>query len=258
MATSTLDNYHYSAQLRRYIVQFAAVFAGIQVMVGKRNDVEPHLIQVPIKNASTDRVVGHIKGEHTQNKLIRLPIMSFQLVNINPAPELRKGIGATRRTSYMPTGGVFPDDITVVEQRQPVPYRAQFEFAVWASNQDQHYQIMEQIFTLFDPILQIQTSDDVFDLTRVTSIELTDINFDENVPAGSDRRMIRTKLGFQIPIYLSIPAKVHDNYIKDIYMRIGAVNTDLNSSFDIISDLDSQGAEYNKVFSLDDIDISKT
>lgn len=257
MATSVLDNYHYDAQLRKYIVQFAAVFAGIQVEVGKRGDIEPHLINVPIKNASVDRIVGHIKSENTQNKPIRLPIMSFQLVNPDLAPDLRKGIGTKRRSTHMPTGGLFPDDMKVVEQRQPVPYRALFELVIWASNQDQHYQIMEQILTLFDPMIQIQTTDDIFDWTKLTSIELTDVRFDETVPQGSERRIIQSRLGFSVPIYLSIPAKVHSNYVKDIYLRIGAVGADSESSYDIIADLDSQGEEYEKVFSLDDIDIDK-
>ena len=257
MATSVLENYHYSSQLRTYGLQFAAIFAGIQVEVGKRNDIEPHLIHVPIKNASLDRIVGHIKSENTQNKPIRLPIMSYQLVNVDSAPELRKGVGVKRRSSYMPTGGVFPDDIEVVEQRQPVPYRAIFELAIWASNQDQHYQIVEQIFTLFDPLLQIQRSDEIVDGTKITSVELTDIRFDENLPQGSDRRIIQSRLGFSVPIYLSIPAKVHDNYVEEIYLRIGAVSADAETSFDIISDLDSQGIEYEKIFSLDNVDITE-
>lgn len=256
MATTVLDNYHYSAQLRAYIVQFAAIFAGIQVNVGKRNDTEPHLIYVPVKNASSDRVVGHIKSDNTQNKPIRLPIISFQLINVEQTPDLRKGVGVTRRSSFLETGGLFPDDIQVVEQRQPVPYRAIFELGIWVSNQDQHYQIMEQILTLFDPILNIQTSDDVFDWTRLTSVEMLDIRFDEIVPSGADRRLIQSKIGFGVPIYLSVPAKKHSNYVKDIYLRIGAVSGDVQTSFDVIADLDSQGIEYEKVFSLDDIELS--
>lgn len=259
MATTILDNYHYAAQLRKYIIQFAAIFAGMKVEVGKRDDTEPHLIHVPIKNASMDRVVGHIISENTQNKLIRLPIMSFQLVNIDQAPDLRKGVGVERRTTYMPLGGAFPDDITVVEQRQPVPYRAMFELAIWASNQDQHYQIMEQILTLFDPVLQIQMSDDLFDWTKITSVEMSDIRFDETIPHGSDRRIIQTRLSFFAPIYISVPSKVHNTIVKDIYMRIGAINASaegVQSSYDIISDLNSQGIEYEKVFSLDDVDIN--
>ncbi len=255
MATTVLDNFYYAAQLRAYIVQFAAIFAGMKVEVGKRGDIEPHLISVPIKNASMDRVVGHIKSDNTQNKPVRLPIMSFQLVNVEQAPEKRKGVGVKTRATYMPTGGLFPDDIKVVEQRQPVPYNAIFELAIWASNQNQHYQILEQILTLFDPTLQIQVTDDMFDRTKLTLVEMLDIRFDENVPQGSDRRLIQTRIGFGVPIYLSVPAKVHQQYVKDIFIRIGAVGSDAQNSYDIIADLDSQGIEYDKIFSMDDIDI---
>ena len=256
MSDKVLDNYHYDAQFRRYIVQFAAIFAGIQVEVGRRDAIEPHLVNVPIKNASADRVVSHIIADNTQNKLIRLPLMAFQLVNVALAPELRKGIGVERRNTFMPSGGLFPDDIKVVKQRQPIPYRATFELTIFASNQDQNYQITEQILTLFDPILQIQTTDDVFDWTRITTVEMTDIALNETVPAGTANRIIQTRMGFALPVYLSAPAIVNQNYIKNINLRIGTVSSDLASSFDVISDLDSQGIEYNRIFSLDDVDIT--
>ncbi len=256
MATTVLDDYYYDEQMRSYIVQFAAVFAGIKVMVGWNEDTEPRLIQVPIKNASMDRVVGHIKSDNTQNKPIRLPIMSFHLSGIDQAPDRRKGIGMIKRNTYMPTGGVFPDDLTVIEQRQPVPYMAQFELAIWTSNQDQHMQIVEQILTLFDPIIQIQTTDEVFDTTRLTTLELVDVRLDETIPQGSDRRLIQTRMGFLVPIYLSTAVSVRKNYIKDIYLRIGAIGSDVTNSYEIIADLDAQGAEYEKVFDGDDIDIT--
>ena len=256
MATTVLDSYYYDEQLRSYIVQFAAIFAGMQVMVGWNEDNEPELIKVPIKNASMDRVVGHIKGENTQNKPLRLPIMSFHLTGIEMAPERRKAIGQTKRNTYMPTGGVFPDDLKVIYQRQPVPYTAQFELGIWSSNQYQHHQIIEQILTLFDPLIQIQTTDEVFDTTRLTSVELVDVRLDENVPQGADRRLIQTRMGFIVPIYLSTAIDARSNYVKDIFLRIGAIGSDVSSSYDIISDLDSQDIEYEKVFSLDDVDVT--
>jgi len=255
MPTTVLDSYHYSHQLRSYIVQFAAIFAGLQVSIGKNAERDERFIHVPVKNASMDRVVAAIKSENTQNKPIRLPIMSFQLVGVEQSPEARKGIGTVRRNTTIPIGGQFPEDIKVIEQRMPVPYTAMFELAIWASNQDQHYQIMEQIFTLFDPSITIQKSDDIYDWTRLTKVELTDIRFDENMPAGSDRRMIQTRLSFIVPIWLAIPNNVHKKFIEEINLRIGAVGTDVNNSFDIIADLDSQGEEYKKVFDLNDIDI---
>lgn len=256
MATTLLDTYYYDEQLRKYIVQFAAIFAGMEVMVGWNEDHEPEIIHVPIKNASMDRVVGSIVGENTQNKPVRIPIMSFHLTGIDMAPDRRKGIGQTKRNTYMPTGGVFPDDLKVVYQRQPVPYVAQFELGIWTSNQYQHHQIIEQILTLFDPLVQLQTTDELFDTTRLTTVELVDVRFDENVPQATDRRLIQTRMGFLVPIYLSTSVDVRANYVKDILLRIGAIGSDVSNSYEIISDLDSQGIEYEKVFSLDDIDVN--
>jgi len=252
---SEFTGYYYNHQLRQYLLQFMAIFANMEVTVGKTNEVEARTIRVPIKNASSDRVVASIKSDNTQNKPVRLPLLAAGLTNVVLAPQLRKGIGQTRRHAEMPTGGEFPTDIRVVRQRMPVPYIATFDLGIWASNQDQHYQIIEQILMLFDPILQIQTSDDVNDWARITTVELVGINFEENIPPSVDRRLIQTTLNFEVPIYISAPTEVHDKFVQDIFLRIGAVSLVAQTSEDIIADLDAQGITYDHVFSLGDVDL---
>lgn len=249
------ETFYYDKQLRQYLVQFAAIFQGTQVQVGSRNGNDPKLIYVPIKNASSDRVVAAIKNENTQNKPLRLPLMTFYLSSLDLAPELRKGIGNIRRNSYVPTGGLVPDDITVVKQRMPVPYRASMELSIWTSNQDQHYQIIEQILSLFDPILQIQTSDDVFDWKKITTVELTDVQLNENIAPGSERRIIQTVLTFSLPVYLSVPSEIHNKFVNEVFLRIGAVNANLDDHYEVIADLDSQGIEYDQIFNGDDVQV---
>lgn len=252
---SGFETWHYSSQLRKYIVQFSAIFSGIRVRVGWNENKQPRLAPVPIKNASADRVVASIKGENTQNVVLRLPIMAFQLENVEIAPDKRHGVGLQRRNTFMPAGGEFPGDIKVVDQRMPIPYRGTFSLGVWASNQDQHYQICEQILTLFDPALQIQRSDEIFDWTKLSYVELAGIQFEENVPAGADKRIIQSTFQFIVDIYLEIPNVVHDKFVQEIYVRIGAVNQDIGSSYDIISDLDSQGIDYDKLYDLDNVSL---
>lgn len=252
---SALKAYYYNHQLKNYLIQFMAIFADMQVKVGYTGDVEPRLISVPVYSGSKDRVVAAIKSENTQNKPIRLPTISAHLTGLDLAPDRRKGLPVQRRTTVMPSGALFPDGIEVVEQRMPVPYNATYELSIWSSNQDQHYQIVEQILMLFNPQLQIQTSDEPFDWTKITQVELQGIGLEENFPAGGDRRIIRTTLTFQIPIWLSVPADVHARYVADIYIRIGAVSQVANSSQDIVAELDDQGIPYELNFSLDDIDI---
>lgn len=252
---SQLGEFYYNEQLKRYLIQFMAIFGGMQVSIGKTGEIEPRTIVVPVYAASKDRVVAAIKSENTQNKPIRLPTMSGWITGIELAPEMRKGTATNRRNTYMPAGGLFPDDISVVEQRMPVPYKITCELSIWASNTDQHNQILEQILMVFNPKLQIQTSDDPFDWTKITQVELISIGLEENLPAGADRRIIRSSLTFEVPIWISVPADVHKRYIRDIYVRIGAVSAAAKSSYDIVAELDSQGIPYELNFSVDDIDI---
>ncbi len=244
---ATQQEFYYNAQIRRWLVQFMAIFAGMKVQVGWNEDKEPRLAPIPVVNGSKDRVVAAIKGENTQNKPLRLPIFSASILNVDQYPEGRKGVGLTRRQTINPIGGEFPTDLKVVEQRMPVPYMMEVELGIWTSNQDQHYQVLEQIFMIFDPDLQLQHGDDVMDWTRMSRVELTSVQFEEAIPSGTDRRIIQTFLRFKLPIWISVPAEVHTRFIQDIFIRLGAVNAVLDNSFDIIADLDSQGIQYDHI-----------
>lgn len=257
MSERGIREFYYNHQLRNYIAQFMAIFAGLRVQTGVNDDKEPKMISTPIQHASKDRVVGFLKSEMTQNKPVRLPIMSAYINGVDIAADRRKGSPVTRRQTYMPNQGLFPDDISVSEQRMPVPYQLNMELSIWASNQDQHYQLLEQILSIFNPILQIQTSDEPLDWTKITTVELVNINPEENVPMGTDRRFIRTTMNFQTIAYLSVPAKVHQRYVKDIMVRVGAVGKAAESNRDIIAALDEQGLEYEELFTLDNIDLGQ-
>lgn len=248
-------HFYYDKQVKNYILQFMAVFAGLRVLIGKndRTSDEEKLISVPVIYGNRDRVVGWIKGEHTQNKPLRVPVMSANITNLEMAPELRKGIGTVRRNTYLPRGGAIPDDVEVIKQHMPVPYYLNATLDIWVSNSEQRYQILEQILTVFDPIVQIQKNDALFDWTKITTIELMDIGYDDNYPIMEGRRMLLNSLIFRFPIYLSAPANVKDDFIKDVYVRIGAVSQVAQTSEDIVADLDAQGIEYELWFDGDTI-----
>jgi hypothetical protein len=165
------------------------------------------------------------------------------------APELQAGINTTRNQTYLPVGGVLPDDIKTVSQLRPVPYRVNLEVAIYASNTDQHFQMLEQILILFNPGVQIQISDSTFDMTKITTMELMGIRFEQNYPSAADRRIIQTTLDFSFPIYLSAPAQVKSNFINTIYARIGSLTSQAagNSSYSIVENLDVEGAAYTMI-----------
>ena len=247
--------YHYEERIRNYILQFMAVFAGMKVQVGKLGDRDAALIPVHLAYGAKDRVVASIFSENTQNKPIRLPAMSAYMNGIEMAPDKRKGVGVSRREVFMPAGGQFPDDIRTIEQLMPVPYNALMDLSIYTSNRDEHLQILEQILMFFDPILQIQINDDTFDWTKITTIELLNINYEENYPSGTDRRIIQTTLSFMVPIYVAVPAKIKNNWIAEINLRVGLVSQSTQGSHNIIAELDDLDFEYENIFSLDDFDL---
>lgn len=255
---SMITSYYYNSQIKRYMLQFMAIFAGMQVQIGKKDDEEPRLITVPIHYGYKDRVVAHLLGDNTQNKLLRLPVLSAHVTGFDLAPEMRKGVNVSRRQTYMPAGKVFPDDVRVVHQVMPIPYKLSVELAMYVSNTEQEHQILEQIMMLFDPTLQIQTNDEVFDWTKLTQVELTGIRPEQNYPSAAERRLIQLSLDFQIPIYISAPAEVKRDFVEKMFVRLGIVSTGtaFEDSHEIIAEIDEGGFNYEQWFDIDDIDLT--
>lgn len=233
-----ITNYWYDHAIKKYLLQFCAVFEGLRYKTGVGKDGTPaELIEVPIIIGSKDRVVAALNNGNTQNKIMSLPIMAATITNIELAPERRKGISVIDRKVTLRSGGVYPDDLAVVERIMPIPYNLSLELAIYVSNTDQLWQCLEQILLMFDPILQIQTTDAAFDWTKITTVELTGINNEENYPAGTDRRMIIWSLNFVLPIYLSAPMDVKDNVVKSIKVRIG----DMQNKGGAVMEVDQEG-----------------
>jgi hypothetical protein len=216
-----INTYYYNEQFKRSITQFSTIFAGLEVATGKREDGLVHALPVPVRYGSIDRVVAAVSNGNTQNKMMTLPVMSTFLLAVDLAPQRRKGVGMTERKTVMPQGGVYPQDLKVMERYMPIPYDLTFELAIYSSNMDQMFQILEQILIVFDPTLQIQTNDSPYDWSRQTNIELLSVQQEENYPIGTEKRMIVWTLNFKMETWISPPMDLKDNLVKTIVMRFG-------------------------------------
>lgn len=253
--SKTLDTFYYNQQFKKYALQFMAIFSDLQVSEGVNNlNQQTNIITVPIKYGSADRVVQAIKSDNTQNKMLRLPMLAAKITGINIAVEKMHGTGTGDRHGYLPLGNTMPDGVRVIHRKTPIPYDIELELAIIASNTDQQFQILEQIFMLFDPILQIQTSDDAFDWTKINTVELLDINFEENYPSLNDKRLLVTNLRFTTTVLLSAPANIKANYIKKIQLRLDAIPT-YEDTQAVAEDVDRLLPEYKKLFDIADYDI---
>ncbi len=219
-----IHNYWYDAQLRSYLLQFVAIFQGLMVKTGKGSCGEEQYITVPCLVGNKDRVTAALMSGNTDNRMFSLPTMSVYMTGLAIAPERRKVQAYVDHRVTMRQGGVFPEDLTVVKRAVPVPYNMSLELSIYASNTQQMHQILEQILVLFNPDIQIQKSDAPFDWTKITKVELTDINNEENYPSSQDKRMIVWTLTFEMPIFLSVPMGVKDDLVRKIIIQIASLN----------------------------------
>jgi hypothetical protein len=130
----------------------------------------------------------------------------------------------------------------------PVPYNMTMELALFTTNLDEHFQILEQIMILFNPQIDIQKTDDPFDWTRISSVKLLAINNELNYPSGTERRVIQSSLQFSVEMNMAVPAKIRSDYIASIRMRVAAVNDITGGSAAILDQLDSGEFNYAEVF----------
>jgi hypothetical protein len=96
-----------------------------------------------------------------------------------------------------------------VERLMPTPFTLTMKTDLWTSNTDQKLQLLEQILVLFNPSLEIQTTDNYIDWTSLSVVNLTGLNFSSRtIPAGVDSDIDVCTMTFTLPIYVTPPAKV--------------------------------------------------
>lgn len=242
-----IEFFYYDGQLRQYLLQFTAIFKGLMVQTGIGECGEPEFITVPIVIGSKDRVVAALATGNTLNRQFSLPTMAAYMTGILPADERRRAIGHIDQRVTLKTGGIFPDDLTVVKRVMPVPYNVTLELSLYASNTQQAHQLLEQILVLFNPDLQLQKSDAPFDWARITNVTLNDITNEENYPAGAERRMIVWTLSFTMPIWLSIPMGIKDDLVRKIIIQLGDLNSMSLNEVDENGELTPFGAPYARI-----------
>jgi hypothetical protein len=80
---------------------------------------------------------------------------------------------------------------------------------LWTSNTDQKLQLLEQILVLFNPSLELQTTDNYIDWTSLSAMYLTSTNFSSRtIPQGAESDIDICSMDFEMPIFISPPAKV--------------------------------------------------
>ena len=170
--------------------------------------------------------------------------MAAHVVGITPALDRLSGQNTERKEVKLKRGGSIPDDLQQITVLKPVPYTVDMELAINTTSTDHHFQILEQIFLLFNPSLQLQVSDAYGNTSSILEVFLQSINLEENYPAGTDNRIISSTLMFQYVMYLASPANLRNEIIKSIQIRLSAGDNILDIDFNGIDPfiIDTTGA----------------
>ena len=228
----------YDGQIRRYITQIVRLMSNFSVKDGKGA-----LTQIPVMYGDLTRQVANIIRENSENKIPSAPRMAVYITGLEQDINRMSDSSYVnkvniRERAYDATGKEYLNTEGknyTVERLMPTPYTLTVNVDIWSSNTDQKLQILEQILMLFNPSLEIQTTDNYIDWTSLSVVNLTNTVFSSrSIPVGTESDIDIATLTFSTPIYISPPVKVKrlgviTQVIQSIFNeRQGTIDLDLS------------------------------
>jgi hypothetical protein len=116
----------------------------------------------------------------------------------------------------------------------PVPYKLSVNVDFWTTNYNQKLELIEQLGVLFNPALEIQSTDNFIDWTSLSVVYQDGLTFSSRtIPQGSGNPVDIMSWKFHMPIWISGPAKIKklgviQKVIASIYQ--GNALTDMQDS----------------------------
>ncbi len=234
-------DYFYDGQIRRYVTQFMRVFIGFK---WKASDgVEKN---VPVLYGDMTRQVAAIIKDNSENKLPTVPRMACYITGLEmdmtrtSDPTFISKVNIRERR-YTESGGVreyqnVQGGNYTVERLMPTPFKLTMKCDLWTSNTDQKLQLLEQILVLFNPSLEIQTTDNYVDWTSLSVLDLKSINLSSrSIPQGAESEIDVCSMEFEMPIWITPPAKVKRlGIVKSIISNVFTESGDIVNLEDLV------------------------
>jgi hypothetical protein len=245
------QKFFYDGQIRRFIVQFIRVISEFEVEFGKDRAGNTTLQRVPVFYGDGSRQAAYIIRGGSENSMPTVPAMA---VYINSLSYARDRVQEPNFVDKMHIRQrQYNEDLQVYEAQQgnaftierlmPVPYKLELKVDIWTSNTEQKLQLIEQLGVLFNPGLEVQSTDNYIDWTSLSVIYLNDINWSSRSvgATGTENPIDIATLTFELPIWISAPAKVKKlGVIQKIITNIHDAQGNLDEA--IYSDTNLLGA----------------
>ena len=212
-----MAQFFYDNQIRRFLIQFAKIFSNWEVTKGKDPAGNEILVRVPIMYGDSSRQASTIIANNSASNLPSAPLITYYI----------SGLEYDQRRTQDPT---FIDKIQVrqraynsetqqyeqvqgqaftVERLMPVPYTLRINVDFWTTNYQQKLELIEQLGTLFNPSLEIQSTDNFIDWTSLSVVYQDGLTFSmRSIPQGTGNPIDVLNWKFYMPIWLSNAAKL--------------------------------------------------
>jgi hypothetical protein len=214
-----VTQFFYDQQIRRFLLQFARIFSNFQVEYGRNEEGQNDtLVRVPVRYGDSSRQAQTIIQQNSANELPSTPLMTFYITDLKynrsmiQEPSFVSTIQVRQRTyddvtdTYETTQG----NAFTIDRAMPVPFELTLNLDLWTSNTNQKMQLLEQILVLFNPSLEIQSTDNYLDWTSLSTLYLDDITWSSRSVGGggTENPIDIATLRFKLPMWISSPAKV--------------------------------------------------
>lgn len=231
--------FFYDEQIRRFLLQFARIFSNFQIEYGRDESNQATLIRVPVRWGDATRNVQTILQENSANSMPSTPLITFYISGMDyDRPRIQEPYHVNKiqvRQRYYDietdTYETTQGNAFTIERLMPVPYKMTINCDFWTSNNNQKMQLFEQIATLFNPALEIQSTDNFIDWTSLSVVELDQVIWSSRtIPVGTENPIDIMTMKFTLPIWISSPAKVK---------KLGVVEKIIYSIYDAQGDLNN-------------------
>jgi len=214
---AALQQFFYDAQIERFLAQFIRMVSGFQVEFGADRTGNKTLQRVPVYYGDGSRQVAAILNNMSENSMPTVPAMSVYINGISYDRDRVQepnfvGKMSIRQRAYNETTQEFEPrqgNAFTIERMMPVPYTIDLKLDIWTSNTKQKLQLLEQLIVLFNPALEIQSTDNYIDWTSLSVVYLESPTWtSRSVPIGTTDPIDVATLTFKLPVWISPPAKV--------------------------------------------------
>ena len=212
-----MAQFFYDNQIRRFLIQFAKIFSSWQVTKGKDPAGNEILVRVPIMYGDSSRQASTIIANNSASNLPSAPLITYYIsaleydqsrtqdpTFIDKMQVRQRSYNAETQQYEQVQGQAF-----TVERLMPVPYTLRITVDFWTTNYQQKLELIEQLGTLFNPSLEIQSTDNFIDWTSLSVVYQDGITFtSRSIPQGTGNPIDVLSWKFYMPIWLSNAAKL--------------------------------------------------